>query len=227
MCLWKHPTPANVFMETDGIMNQPLQIPAHHSQLQQRLLSGQLESHVPPSAVSKQGWHVLLTSRNSNSSLMVKINREAICRINPFTDPGREGAAEAKARGAASQHTYESHAPFPLPFDLLPLFFIPTEGVQPQGLWWSKQRNCLKNPASIYFCFHLFLSDLVGQRLIPIRQKISACCGTQGRGGGCRARAAQTFPPSWAPTASIPNQTLRHPKSVPPASHTDHSSIPC
>lgn len=26
---------------------------------------------------------------------MIKINREATCRINPFTNPGRKGAAEA------------------------------------------------------------------------------------------------------------------------------------
>lgn len=60
----------------------------------------QPESSTHPSAVSKQRWHTLFTSSNSNSSLMIKIKREAIYRINPFTNPGRKGAAEA-----ASQRT--------------------------------------------------------------------------------------------------------------------------
>lgn len=45
---------------------------------------------------------------------------------------------------------------FLFPFDLFPLFFILPEGLQHQGLCWSRQRNCLNNPG-----FDLFLFSLV------------------------------------------------------------------
>lgn len=58
----------------------------------------QPQRSAPPSAGSKRRRHALFTSSHSNSSRTIKINREAICRINPLTNPGRKGAAGAAGR---------------------------------------------------------------------------------------------------------------------------------
>lgn len=110
--------------------------------------------------------------------------------------------------GGASQHTHESQSPSPFPFDPFPVFSMLTEGLQHQGLCWSRQRNCLNTPGFDLFCFHLFLSELAGQTLIPVRHKSSACRGV---GGAVRPGLYKS---GWHPTLPIP------------APHTAHSSIP-
>lgn len=127
--------------------------------------------------------------------------------------------------GAASQHTHESHPPpFPSPLIFSHYFFILTEGLQHQGLCWSRQRNCLNNLAFDLFCFHLFSSELAGQRLIPIRQKISARCGMPGSGGAAgpglhrlALLAGLPHTASRAAHSSIPHQSLQHPMLAAPA----------
>lgn len=118
-----------------------------------------------------------------------------------------QGDAQSRA-GGASQHTHESKSTFPFHFDPFPVFSMLTEGLQHQGLCWSRQRNCLNTPGFDLFCFHLFFSELAGQTLIPVRHKSSACqgVGEAGRPGLYRH--------GWHPTLPTP------------ASHTAHSSIP-
>ena len=113
---------------------------------------------------------------------------------------------------------------FPFPFDFFPLFFILTEELQHQGLCWSRQRSCLNNPGFNLFCFHLFPSELAGQRLIPIRQKISACCCTPGSRGAAGPGLHRPAPPSGFPQpashaahSGIPRQPLQHPTPATPA----------
>lgn len=139
--------------------------------------------------------------------------------------PGRGDAQSSKrpcSPGPGVEGCFAAHPrvipPFPFPFDLFPLFFILTEGLQHQGLCWSKQGNCLNNPGFYLFCFHLFSSELAGQRLVPIRQKISAHCCTPGSGGAAGPGLPQTRPTGRAPAASIPHRPL--------ASHTGHSRSP-
>lgn len=112
---------------------------------------------------------------------------------------------QSSRAGGASQHTHDSQSPSPFPFDPFPVFSMLTEGLQHQGLCWSRQKNCLNTPGFDLFCFHLFLSELAGQMLIPVRHKSSACRGVGGAG-----RPAQTW---------LASHTA-------PASHTAHSSIP-
>lgn len=97
---------ADVPLGADGIRSQSLQIRDHLSGSQWCLLSLQPGAEVPPHGQTSP------TSGDNDSSLMIKINRGVICRINPFTNPGQKGAVEA-ARGMSTNGSSQSH-PQPL-----------------------------------------------------------------------------------------------------------------
>lgn len=100
---------ADVPMGADGIRNQSLGIRDHLSGSQRCLLSLQPAAEVPPHGQKS------LTCGDNDSSLMIKINRRVICRINPFANPGQKPAVEGAGqhssgtRGMSTNGSSQSH----------------------------------------------------------------------------------------------------------------------